>query len=339
MEKMAIVPILILSIHIATIMAKPALITKFSDGSNEQNCSVHNILIATGFPREDGVKTELISINEEEDVATTCSKALPDFPEQIEGAVGGNIGNQRPVICGGFSYSNSGPIDRCYNLDDNTWKDFGNMESERKYAGSLIINGDMVIFGGIGAKYSMETINGNGQSTGTASLPADIYDHAMVKVDDTRSMMIGGLLNGRISSKQTWFYSHKNKEFTPGPQLKEERWQHTAGLVTDKQTGEKIIIVSGGRDDRYHNLKSTELLIDGSWQQGPDMPKKLTGHKMVSIGQDLIVIGGEDENWELSKDIFRIECISRDCSWKKLKQQLKYGRRDFVAIPMNIECN
>merc|ERR1712018_487120 len=141
-----------------------------------------------------------------------------------------------------------------------------------------------------------------------------------------------------ISSKQTWFYSHKNKEFTPGPQLKEGRGGHTAGLVTDKQTGEKIIIVSGGFDGRLNILKSTELLIDGSWQQGPDMPRKLAGHKMVSIGQDLIVIGGS-KNLLYSKDIFRLECKSRNCSWKKLKQQLKYGRDSFVAMPINIKCN
>jgi len=336
MEKMAIVPILILSIHIATIMAKPALITKFSDGSNEQNCSAQTILIATGYPYKAGVKTELISINEEEDVATTCSKALPDFPEQIEGAVGGNIGNQKPAICGGDCGQSKS--NRCYHLDGNTWKYFGNMESERESAGSLIINGDMVIFGGYGAQDSMEWINENGQSIGTTSLPARIEDHAMVKVDDTRSMMIVGYVIGEVSSK-TWFYSHKNKEFTPGPQLKEGRNLHAAGLVTDKQTGEKIIIVSGGFDGRLNILKSTELLIDGSWQQGPDMPRKLVGHKMVSIGQDLIVIGGADENLERSKDIFRMKCISRDCSWKKLKQQLKYARRDFVAMPINIECN
>ena len=42
--------------------------------------TVHTFLIATGFPYEDGVKTEVIAINEEEDVATTCSSDLPDTP-------------------------------------------------------------------------------------------------------------------------------------------------------------------------------------------------------------------------------------------------------------------
>ena len=67
------------------------------------------------------------------------------------------------------------------------------------------------------------------------------------------------------------------------------------------------------------------------------MPKKLGGHKMVSIGQDLIVIGGRDR--KKSKDIYKFQCHSRICSWQKLKQQLKYARDAFVAMPINIECN
>jgi len=194
------------------------------------------------------------------------------------GAVGGNIGINNPVICGGLV----GNViwDKCYKLEDNEWKDFGNMESARSWAASLIINNNLEVFGGFDAMDSMEWINANGQSTGTSALPAKIRNHAMVNVDEKRSMMIGGVVNGEISSK-IWFYSHNNKEFTQGPQLKQARSRHAAGVVTDKETGEKIIVVSGGVDPNYDYskstiklryplsyLKSTELLIDGTWQQG-----------------------------------------------------------------------
>ena len=84
--------------------------------------------------------------------------------------------------------------------------------------------------------------------------------------------MIGGSVNREISSK-TWFYNHTNTEFTPGPELKQARKNHAAGVVTDKKTGEKIIVVSGGYDPDYSTLKSTELLIDRRWQKGKNKMK------------------------------------------------------------------
>ena len=41
------------------------------------------------------------------------------------------------------------------------------------------------------------------------------------------------------------------------------------GLVTDKDTGVKMMVVAGGlaNTDEY-NINSTEILIDGKWQKG-----------------------------------------------------------------------
>ena len=50
------------------------------------------------------------------------------------------------------------------------------------------------------------------------------------------------------------------------------REEHTSGTVVDQETNENIVVVAGG----YNNgnvLDSTELLIDGEWQQGTNHEK------------------------------------------------------------------
>ena len=51
------------------------------------------------------------------------------------------------------------------------------------------------------------------------------------------------------------------------------RRSHGSGTIIDKETNENIVVVAGGSDGIYNNdqgnqLDSTELLINGEWQQG-----------------------------------------------------------------------
>ena len=43
---------------------------------------------------------------------------------------------------------------------------------------------------------------------------------------------------------------------------------HSSGTVIDQETKEKIVAVAGGFNEDSGYLDSTELLIDGEWQQG-----------------------------------------------------------------------
>lgn len=121
--------------------------------------TVHNILIATGkdgdswrhslrhswrFP----VESEIISINENEDeiILPTCSRVVPNFPYSYYGAVGGNIGF--PLICGTRWKNPRKGTKQCFKLEDNNWKRIGKTNAPKVGAASLIINGELTVFGG-----------------------------------------------------------------------------------------------------------------------------------------------------------------------------------------------
>ena len=59
------------------------------------------VLVATGFPRDTSVKTEVIDLADE---STTC-EALADYPIQVHAASGALLKDSIPLICGGYNYS------------------------------------------------------------------------------------------------------------------------------------------------------------------------------------------------------------------------------------------
>ena len=62
------------------------------------------------------------------------------------------------------------------------------------------------------------------------------------------------------------YFNHETQEFIPGPALLEDRRGHTSGTLTDQETGERIVVIAGGKGSYYVDL--TELLFDGKWHAG-----------------------------------------------------------------------
>ena len=52
----------------------------------------------------------------------------------------------------------------------------------------------------------------------------------------------------------------------------------------------------------------------------------LFGHEMVSIGYDLIVMGGDIGGGSFSGSIYRLSCSNFVCKWEKLQMELKVPR-------------
>ena len=68
---------------------------------------------------------------------------------------------------------------------------------------------------------------------------------------------------------------------------------------------------------------------------GPDLPKKLEGHSMISMNEEnLIILGGSSPNGGLQKAIYTLTCKSGLCTWTTMKQKLKVAREGFVAVPL-----
>ena len=74
---------------------------------------------------------------------------------------------------------------------------------------------------------------------------------------------------------------------------------------------------------------------------GNPLPKPLKDHAIVSIGGDIIVIGGWDDINDQS-NLYKLSCYNEDCQWTTLPQTLKVHRDDMVAVAIPddfFDCN
>ena len=98
-------------------------------------------------------------------------------------------------------------------------------------------------------------------------LPLPLERHAMIMMNNELTMVIGGVSPGIGLLAQTYEYNHVKGEWSNGPALNQARQSHAVGIVTDEATQEKLVIVTGGWDGS-NALKSTEVLLAGTWSIG-----------------------------------------------------------------------
>ena len=180
------------------------------------------------------------------------------------------------MICGGFNndifdiylYSLA---NECYSFTAKKATLITYMSVERMDAASIVLNDNTLwVTGGVNPVRlaSTEYVKETGTMPGP-DMPMALVNHAMVAINSTCSMVIGGESNDLVSSASTFFYDRNEDEWITGPSLMQAREWHAAGIVTDEVTDEHIVAVTGGRgysDSSY--LDSTEILQDGEWIQG-----------------------------------------------------------------------
>ena len=193
----------------------------------------------------------------------------PNFPISVRGATGGLIGDT-VIICGGYN----GPlyVNECYSLTSEKATLVTHMSVGREDAASIVLNDNTLwVTGGYGGPdggwiASTEYVKMTGTMPGP-DLPMALYYHAMVAINNTCSMVIGGEDQNLVYSASTFYYDHNEGEWTTGPSLMQTRHYHAAGIVTDEVTDENFVAVTGG-DNYFGYLDSTEILQDGNWVQG-----------------------------------------------------------------------
>ena len=190
----------------------------------------------------------------------------PNFPISVFGATGGLIGDT-VIICGGED-SDSNYVDECHSLTSEKTTPVTHLSVNRTGAASIVINDNTLwVTGGYGYGgdlASTEYVTVTGTMPGP-DLPIALEDHAMVAINRTCSMVIGGHSN--YNSASTFFYDRIEGEWINGPSLMQAIAAHAAGIVTDEVTGEHFVVVTGGIHSSFY-LESTEILQDGVWVQG-----------------------------------------------------------------------
>ena len=64
---------------------------------------------------------------------------------------------------------------------------------------------------------------------------------------------------------------------------------------------------------------------------GKPLPNPLEYHVIVSLGGDIIVIGGNGPNGR-SDDIYKLSCSDGECEWTTMDQKLQKPRTSMVAM-------
>ena len=196
----------------------------------------------------------------------------PDFPFGVEGATGGIIENT-VIICGGWDGGSN--RNECYSLTSEKATLITHMSVGRLYAASIVINKNTLwVTSGMNEYVGIDRLNSTEyvKITGTMpgpDMPMYLVRHAMVAINSTCTMVIGGdTASGTSapSTASTFFYDHYESEWINGPSLMQERAYHAAGIVTDEVTDETFVAVTGGENLEF--LNSTEILQDGEWVQG-----------------------------------------------------------------------
>ena len=126
-----------------------------------------------------------------------CSN-WPNFPIGVQGATGGLIGDT-VIICGGYG---GAFVDECYSLTSEKVTLVTHMSVGRYQATSIVLNDNTLwITGGSndGLLASTEYVRMTGTMPGP-DMPMALYDHAMVAINSTYSMVIGGWSNGYSAS-------------------------------------------------------------------------------------------------------------------------------------------
>merc|ERR1719219_64650 len=92
---------------------------------------------------------------------------------------------------------------------------------------------------------STEMIDQRGQVDGP-DLPEALFYHAAIKVNDSTTMVIGGVSTTTPYSSNTYLYVKGEAKWQRGPQLKVGRIVHSVGKCVDATSRLEYIIATGG---------------------------------------------------------------------------------------------
>ena len=211
--------------------------------------------------------TELI------DISNKSQHKLSNYADhhlKLYAATGAFIKNKM-LVCGG-DLAKTFYIQGCYILGHESSKFHMNLLIARKGAANIVIGDVLWVLGGLvgfgkptpSSEY-ISILEGINPEAGP-DLPIPVTDHAVVSLNQTTIMVIGGSL-GLLTTEKCFYYSLMTQKWTAGPSLMQSRMDHSAGIITDHVTQQEYAVVVGGIGEIAHH-DSVELLEGNEWKSG-----------------------------------------------------------------------
>ena len=198
--------------------------------------------------------------------------ALPDFPLQVDSAVGFWTA-QGPMVCGGDGEN------KCFVYKEHRWMPSTTMGTERLYASAIqITHNQALIIGGYDGNLndlkSTEVISYSGSEEGK-DFPVRIRRHCSFQINGSHALVTGGWQDGSKSAS-TWFVDLTKTTVTPGPKMTSKRSGHACSTL---QLGRKTFGVVAGGWDYNGCLDSTEWIDleedSPTWTEGMQDKSKI----------------------------------------------------------------
>lgn len=288
-----------------------------------------------------------------------CSNFV-SFDQGLYGGTGQAWDSKTVVLCGGSVMSKKSSY-QCNQITQNGIAHFADMTKPRVFAASTLLHKGpmrMWILGGVDNDSSVggnttEIILSNKTVVPGPPLPLNLQKHSITQLSEDKFLLAGGLTkSGKTleNLKDTYIFTYTrnmaDSSWSKGPLMSRCRYDHSASIIKDKITGKSYVVVIGGLPVPYsaHSIEyiSVEDLITQPyqslyWEYGPNIPfGEISGHSTLSWGDDILVIGGERHEETTDDDflrlIYRLSLSNSVFKWTKVDQELKIGRRAFVAL-------
>ena len=236
------------------------------------------------------------------DLTGECSTNLTEYPTNIASATG-QLMDDKIVICGGTPRAGIS-TNRCYQLKhgNDSFQLVYSMKMERWHCDSILLQGNMLVTGGENTHYQKsdtgeyinQQLGNNSAPKPDIHLPEPIMGHSLIKINESTLFLVGGFVNQApniISTNKTHYWMNDKNQWRSGPDLKNMRGCHTAGLLIDHATNTKIVAVVGGEPHCCDGvaIDSVELLIQdqNDWITGIEFLYSFESSKIPKILQKL----------------------------------------------------
>lgn len=284
------------------------------------------VLVATGYSDHGlALKTQVLDLTNDN---STCN-SLPSF-DSSNGkyrAVGGLLGNNKAVICGGFYPSN-----QCYQVTQSSLLSFAQMSVARVDAAMVQFGNSLWILGGFDESHnvlsSTEFIHENGQIESGPDMPLALFGHSVIALNQSTYLLTGGETRNKTLSNATFLFNIADFKWSRDRDLNFARRDHGIAHFRE-ESGDEFVVVSGGLGG---NSSTIEIYHQYGWRMGPNLPQPLIGHVSLSLDSDLVVLGGNNGT-HFQDTFYRMTCPDEwSCQWTTMSQKLETARDTFVAF-------
>jgi len=272
------------------------------------------LLVATGVLLKGKQTVEIIDLSSPK---MKCQN-LPNFPDDIAGAVGVLGLNNEPLICGGVKASNMEYQNACTKFENGAWQSAPNLNKNRVVASiSRSPFPDSTIKILVTSDGTSEALTESGWKNLQKNLEISAYFSCICHINSTTVVLVDGF------QRESYFFNTENEELKRITLL--DHFRHNfacARIRTNEYSLSSSIIVVGG-DDGSEQFNSTETLDLNAnrleWVKGPNLP---FGINVASLVEDpiggVILVGGQSSQREFLTTLFKL-AHAGDIHWKNTK--------------------